>query len=143
MKEKKWWENGVRFECQGSGRCCVARDDYGYVYVTLTDRKRLAKHFKIPTKEFTEKFCEKGEEAIWRLKDFTKACRFLEKKGCSVYESRPTQCRTWPFWPEVMSARSWKIEVASFCPGVGKRRLLSKSEIEKQLLQQSKSEEKY
>ena len=56
---------------------------------------------------------------------------FLKNKKCSVYEARPTQCRTWPFWPEVMNAKSWKTEVESFCPGVGKGPLWSKTEIEK------------
>jgi Fe-S-cluster containining protein len=59
---------------------------------------------------------------------------------CSVYEGRPDQCRTWPFWPEVMDAKTWKKEVAAFCPGVGKGRLHSAEEIRKNLVLQSKSE---
>jgi len=52
-------------------------------------------------------------------------CRFLDpvtKKRCLVYEARPAQCRTWPFWPENMNARAWDREVVAFCPGVGKGR---------------------
>ena len=44
---------------------------------------------------------------------------FLDGARCSVYEARPTQCRTWPFWPENMTPRSWT-SIARFCPGVGK-----------------------
>ena len=139
----KWWETGIRFECQGSGRCCVSRGSYGFVYVTIHDRRALAAHLKICTASFTKKFCER-EQGIWKLRDFKESCRFLEGGNrCGVYEARPTQCRTWPFWPETMSAKSWAKEVAAYCPGVGKGRVWSKAEIEKALGLQKKSESLY
>jgi Fe-S-cluster containining protein len=139
---KTWWDQGVRFECQGSGRCCLSRGQYGYVYVTLEDRRALAKHHGIPTRAFTLKYCEK-ELGIWKLKGFAKECAFLEGKQCGVYEARPTQCRTWPFWPETMSAKAWNREVAAFCPGVGKGRTWTREEIEKNLRAQERSEKQY
>jgi Fe-S-cluster containining protein len=56
-------------------------------------------------------------------------CSFLDGKRCSVYEGRPSQCRTWPFWPENMNARTWNREIVPFCPGVGKGRLYTAEEI--------------
>ncbi|MCO5141590.1 MAG: YkgJ family cysteine cluster protein [Oligoflexia bacterium] len=138
----KWWEKGIQFECQGSGRCCVSRGEYGYVYLTLEDRRRFAKYFKITTRAFTKEFCEK-EDGIWKLKEFKKSCRFLESKKCSVYEARPTQCRTWPFWPENMTPRAWDKEVRSYCPGVNKGRVWQAKEIQGLIRKQAKSEEKY
>jgi hypothetical protein len=123
-----FWKNGVRFECQGTGRCCTSRGSYGYVYLTLKDRQRLAKHLKLSTAAFTRKYCAKTSDHF-HLKDFKENCRFLKGKGCSVYEARPAQCRTWPFWPENMNAKSWTREVVSFCPGVGKGKLYSADEI--------------
>lgn len=137
--KKNWWRDGIRFECQGSGKCCVSRGQYGYVYLTLEDRRRLARHFKLPTREFTKRYCVK-EDGLWVLRDFTDACVFLEGKRCGVYEARPTQCRTWPFWPEVMNAKTWDAEVKRFCPGVGKGRLWSAQEIEARLEEQELSE---
>lgn len=132
---------GVRFECQGSGKCCVSRDGYGYVYLTPRDRRALARFFKLPTREFTKKYCEREDDTgYWRIADFTRSCRFLKDKRCMVYEARPTQCRTWPFWPELMNARTWSKEVKSYCPGVGKGRLWTKEEIKKQLDRQERSE---
>jgi Fe-S-cluster containining protein len=139
---KPWWSEGIKFECQGSGKCCVSRGDYGYVYVTPKDRQALAKLFKLTTREFTKKYCEK-EEGNWKLKDFTKSCVFLQGKMCGVYEARPTQCRTWPFWPENMSAKAWDKEVVSFCPGVNKGRVWTPAEIKQQLKAQERSEEQY
>ncbi|RZA09338.1 MAG: YkgJ family cysteine cluster protein [Proteobacteria bacterium] len=142
MSEAKWWKNGVQFECQGSGRCCVSRDGYGYVYVTLEDRRRFAKFFNLSLREFTKEYCEK-DDGIWKIRDFTSACRFLKENRCSVYEARPTQCRTWPFWPETMKARAWKEEVAAYCPGVGKGRVWTAEEIKEQLRIQQKSQDAY
>lgn len=138
----QWWSKGIKFECQGSGKCCVSRGDYGYVYVTPKDRAALAKLFKISTRQFTLKYCGKDSD-IWKLRDFTKSCVFLKGKMCGVYEARPTQCRTWPFWPENMSAKAWDKEVVSFCPGVNKGKVWAEKEIKQQLRIQNKSEEQY
>lgn len=142
MGKSSWWKDGIRFECQGSGRCCVSRDGYGYVYVTLEDRRRFADYFKMTVKEFTKEYCEK-DDGIWKIRDFTAACRFLKDNRCSVYEARPTQCRTWPFWPETLQARAWNKEVAAYCPGVGKGRVWTEAEIREQMEIQKKSEDKY
>jgi Fe-S-cluster containining protein len=56
-------------------------------------------------------------------------CIFLKKNKCSVYKARPTQCRTWPFWPENMSSKTWNKEIVNFCPGVGKGKLITKNKI--------------
>ncbi|MCB0422749.1 MAG: YkgJ family cysteine cluster protein [Bdellovibrionales bacterium] len=140
-EKQEWWNKGVRFQCQGSGKCCISRGEYGYVYLTLSDRQRFAKHFDMRTSSFTRKFCEQTE-GIWHLKTDpqTKDCLFLLENKCSVYKARPTQCRTWPFWPEVMNAKSWKKEVASFCPGVGKGPVISAQKISKALKEQTQSE---
>jgi Fe-S-cluster containining protein len=134
---KKWWSEGIRFECQGSGQCCTSHGEFGFVYLTLEDRRRFAKHFKLSTREFTRTYCEKTDD-LWHLKERKDQpdCQFLEGKRCGVYAARPEQCRTWPFWPEVMSAKRWKKDVADFCPGVGKGRVWSVSEIEETLRQQ-------
>lgn len=139
----QWWHSGVQFECQGSGRCCVSRDEYGYVYMTKSDRIRMAQSLDLPTREFTKQYCTK-EEGVWHLIGGEEGrCIFLEGKQCGVYHGRPTQCRTWPFWPEVMNAKTWKKEVKTFCPGVDKGRTWSKEEIEEQLALQEQSENDY
>lgn len=114
---KPWWKDGVRFSCQGSGKCCLSRGNCTYVYVTLDDRRRLAKHLGLPTAQFTREYCRK-EDDQFHLANQAPACRFLDGKRCSVYEARPVQCRTWPFWPENMTPRTWK-GVAEYCPGIG------------------------
>lgn len=40
------------------------------------------------------------------------ACIFLNSANqCSIYEARPLQCRTYPYWPRVIKSRaSWDEE---------------------------------
>lgn len=47
-------------------------------------------------------------------------CVFWEReRGCTVYEARPEQCRTWPFWPDnVETPEDWA-RTESICPGAG------------------------
>ena len=129
--EKTWYDKGIRFECQGSGRCCVSRGEYGFVYMNTTDRKRMAKVLGMSLTEFTKQHCSKTD-GHYHLTETPGQmnCRFLEGNKCSVYEGRPEQCRTWPFWPENLDAKVWKKDVAAFCPGVNKGKLYSKKEIE-------------
>jgi len=120
--------DGLRFECQGSGNCCTSRGQYGYVYLDASDRKRMARTLGLDTREFMRRHCEKTD-GYWHLKHPDQDCQFLKEKRCTVYAGRPTQCRTWPFWPENLNARTWTREIASFCPGVGKGPLRTAEEI--------------
>lgn len=140
----KFYEEGLRFQCQGSGNCCTSHGEFGFVFLTLDDRRRFAKHLKTTTAAFTRKYCDL-KDGVWHLKEDGKNpdCMFLTNKRCTVYEARPTQCRTWPFWPEVMNPKSWKTEVASFCPGVGKGPLISKEEIEKVIFEDYENTKKF
>ena len=142
--KSSFYENGLRFQCQGSGNCCTSHGEFGFVFLTIEDRRRFAKFLKISTAAFNRTYCDL-KDGVWHLKEDSKNkdCMFLEKKRCSVYEARPTQCRTWPFWPEVMNPKSWKSEVASFCPGIGKGPLVSKEDIERVMLEDFENTKKF
>jgi Fe-S-cluster containining protein len=137
----EWWREGVRFQCQGSGKCCTSHGEFGYVFMTLEDRTRMSKVLNLTLSEFTAIHCQKSGGIFHLIEEPGKPdCKFLEGTRCGVYEGRPTQCRTWPFWPEVMSAKSWKKDVVEFCPGVGKGPLISGEEIDRIMKEQAKSE---
>lgn len=136
-----WARKGIQFECQGSGKCCVSHGEYGHVYLTKSDRKAMAKTLGLSLSDFIQKHCDRKHGLFVLREDRAdQACRFLKDKKCEVYAARPTQCRTWPFWPEVMSAKSWKADVASFCPGVGKGRIWTEDEIVREVNAQILSE---
>lgn len=129
FRRKKFYSDGIRFQCQDCGNCCLSRDHYAYVYLTAQDRKNLSDYLGISTREFTLQYTEKSD-GLLHLIDPHKDCLFLEGGLCSVYEARPVQCRSWPFWPENMKKKVWEGEIASYCAGVGKGRLYSAEEIE-------------
>jgi len=57
-------------------------------------------------------------------------CIFYGEKGCTIYEARPTQCRTFPFWQaNLKSHYRWKI-IEEECEGIGQGRLFDFIEIE-------------
>jgi len=45
-------------------------------------------------------------------------CIFWVKGGCSIYEHRPLQCQSFPFWPQNLdNPGAWE-ETAQECPGI-------------------------
>jgi len=109
-----------KFKCTGCGKCCTGFS--GYVWLTDDDIEVMCKKLKLPRDEFLSKYTrlvgtrysllEKSEE-----EEFD--CIFLQdKKICTLYDARPTQCKTYPFWPEIIrDAESWEKEKAS-CEGI-------------------------
>ncbi|HLC23137.1 MAG TPA: YkgJ family cysteine cluster protein [Dehalococcoidia bacterium] len=128
-KVKRFYDEGIRFECQGEGKCCLSRGRYSYVYLSFGDRKRLAAHFGMSVEAFTKAYARRTDGLV-HLDYPEKDCPFFKENRCDVYEARPWQCRTWPFWPENMRRDVWEREVATYCPGIGKGRLYTAEEIE-------------
>jgi hypothetical protein len=61
------------------------------------------------------------------------ACVFLDKqtRRCKVYEARPAQCRTWPFWESnLRSPEAWE-QTRQACPGTRRGPVVSPDEIER------------
>jgi Fe-S-cluster containining protein len=58
-------------------------------------------------------------------------CVFLDRQQvpgkavCGVYGSRPTQCRTWPFWPSIVRSRQAWERAGQTCPGLNQGPLFS------------------
>lgn len=132
-----WYIDGVRFECTACGKCCVNHGEgFDYVFSTRSERKALAEHFGMPLKQFERAYCVKVA-GQWSFGSKGDACIFLEGGRCSVYELRPKQCRTFPFWPELMESRdTWDRDVASFCPGADTGRLHEFKDIRARLAEQ-------
>lgn len=127
-----FYAKGLRFECTGCGDCCRARGKTSWVYVTLSERRALARHLRLPTATFTKRYCSKTN-GFFHLRDPSSDCVFLDGARCTVYAARPGQCRTFPFWRENMDRKVWNLEVKRDCPGVGRGRVWSKGEIELRL----------
>ncbi len=74
----------------------------GYVDVTKTDERRLAKHLGLSHEQFEKKHIIKA----WggrkrRIKEHDEICQFLgPDRMCTVYEARPRNCRGYVCWDQ-------------------------------------------
>jgi len=131
-----FYENGLRFSCvEGCRYCCSCEP--GYVFLSQQDLDKLCAVTGMKEQAFIATYCRvvnMGAFSMISLKEKENYdCIFLNARGCSVYDGRPKQCRTYPFWMSVMEDEdSWDRESKS-CPGIGKGKLYTKEEIDKLL----------
>jgi len=113
---------GVRFECQpGCTECCRQQ---GFVYLTEADILRAAAFLGMTARAFESKFVYRTRRRMRLRVPRAVPCHFLRDGGCSIHPAKPTQCRIFPFWPELVeSRREWQ-KTARFCPGIGKGPLI-------------------
>jgi hypothetical protein len=112
-----WFAEGLKFKCTGCGKCCTGSP--GYVYLSHQDLENLSNHFGITQEEFTQKYCRfiDGQYALLE-KPEPYDCIFLEKNQCTVYEARPIQCKTFPWWVyHLREPRDWE-QAAKRCEGI-------------------------
>lgn len=125
-------KKGLAFQCQQCSYCC--RFEPGFVFLTPSDIIRMSSFFKITAEEFLREHCREvnsSEGCLVSLKEKENHDCMYWDKGCTVYEARPVQCRTYPFWTSVLKNKeSWEKE-STYCPGIGKGPLLSEEEIRK------------
>lgn len=102
-----------------AGNCCIG--DSGYIWINKNEIENLANHLNISIEELGLNYLRKvGYKYSLKERQLAKdnyACVFfdLEKKCCSIYEARPTQCRTFPFWDYF---KENKEEVFKECPAI-------------------------
>ncbi|MFP4187938.1 MAG: YkgJ family cysteine cluster protein [Halobacteria archaeon] len=89
----------VGFECTDCGDCCTSGDGPLAVTVFPDERRELADATETSPGEVTEPSPFGDDETFeWTVRrDACGDCFFHEGDACSVYESRPTVCRTYPF----------------------------------------------
>ena len=128
-----FYAEGLKFGCTRCSRCC--RHTSGYVFLSPRDLRILAGALGISPEELQRTYCRQvsfGIATRISLKEKPNLdCVFWEGDGCSVYDARPLQCRSFPFWASSLASRTEWDEMASHCPGIGQGRRHSRSEIER------------
>jgi uncharacterized protein len=127
-----WYADGLRFRCTQCGDCCTGSE--GYVWVNQQEVDSLAAACGMTAEDFERKHVRRV--GIRRsLKERANGdCVLLDAKTrrCTVYDVRPRQCRTWPFWDSnLRSPRAWA-EAAEACPGCNKGDLVPLEQIVEQ-----------
>lgn len=111
-----WFSEGLLFTCTGCGDCCTGA---GRVWLTEEEIVRLANHLGLSPHQLVTDMVERVE-GRWALREDPQsgACTFLRARRCEVYEARPRQCRTFPWWPSTLSSpEAWR-EAERTCEGI-------------------------
>lgn len=132
MSDPWYAPQGLCFTCTGCGNCCRGPET-GYVFVEAPEIEALAKRLNLSLDEFGRTYLRqvsKGRISLTEKPNLD--CIFWsEAGGCAVYEDRPIQCRTFPFWPEVIeSPEAWD-EEADHCKGMNHGRRYTPQEMER------------
>jgi uncharacterized protein len=137
-EDTPWYANGLRFECTGCGQCCTGAP--GYIWVNEQEIQEIAAYLKLSIDDFSHRYLRLVEGHLSLLElPTTYDCIFLKDKKCQIYSVRPTQCRTFPWWPRhLKSEKDWE-EAAKSCEGIHcNAQLVSAEQIEKQRTIQEK-----
>jgi uncharacterized protein len=131
---RPWYADGLAFECTGCGRCCSGPEE-GYVWVTPQDVEAAARQLGITIADFESKYTRRVGKRTSLIEKENRDCVFLEeagdgRRGCKIYSIRPTQCQTWPFWPNnLFGPRAWA-RAGERCPGINRGELFPAGHIE-------------
>ncbi len=135
---RPWYAEGLRFTCTQCGNCCTGPP--GQVGLSAEEAHRIAKRLGLEVEAFYRRFAHRVD-GRWSLvehkTDHGYDCVFLDRRTnpgraiCSIYEARPAQCRTWPFWPQnLTSRRAWTaVRRRTPCPGMDNGRLIRPEQI--------------
>jgi hypothetical protein len=117
---KPWYQDGLKFTCTQCGNCCSGPP--GYVWVTKEEIVRIAEHIGAPDGVLSKAHLRRVGLRHSLTEKPNGDCVFLKRENdasfCSIYEARPLQCRTWPFWTENLESKSAWESAARTCPGM-------------------------
>lgn len=121
-------EAGLDFGCTGCGRCCQMDGD---VWLAPEEVTNISDRLNISTSKFEESYSRdrrketETDNQPWlcllrgdgiggvAAMDVAGGCVFLDpvSRQCKIYDVRPVQCSTYPFWPSLLEDReAWDEE---------------------------------
>ncbi len=101
------------------GHCC--RGESGYIWVKPEEISRIATYLTLSVEDFATIYLKKVGHRYSLIEKLLSqndhACIFFDetKEQCSIYDVRPLQCRTFPFWEQFKNNKN---EVKLECPGI-------------------------
>lgn len=129
FQESPEWLSSLRslpFECTECGKCCRTTGDVymspseiaqavGLLQANITDGGSSLSIYSFIEQYASHTITARDGKSIWvRLREHPERgdCIFLQDgKFCQIYQARPAQCRTYPFWPSILrSPQTWNDE---------------------------------
>jgi Fe-S-cluster containining protein len=132
LSDEPWYKDGLPFKCTQCGDCCTGAP--GYVWVNKHEIETLAELFGESIENFERKYV-RNIGIRKSLVEFANGdCVFFDgqTRKCKVYNARPRQCRTWPFWDSnIRTPEAWQT-TCQVCPGSGQGSIVPLEEIQRQ-----------
>jgi hypothetical protein len=126
-----WYRDGLKFTCTQCGDCCTGAP--GYVWVNSDEIDEMVRLTGAESRSEFERQYVRRIGVRKSLKEHSNGdCVFFdpETRKCNVYQARPRQCRSWPFWDSnLRSPEAWK-QTCEVCPGSGSGNLVPLEGIE-------------
>ena len=119
-----WYADGLAFQCAGCGRCCSGPEE-GYVWMMSQEIAAAAEQLGVTVEHFIATYTRRVGGRISLIEKPNRDCIFLSEaadgtRQCRIYNIRPTQCQTWPFWPSNLSGPNAWARAGQRCPGVNR-----------------------
>lgn len=124
-----WYRKGLRFKCTQCGKCCTGKS--GYIWVSNEEIDAIAEKLGLSTKQFSMRYLRyrEGRYSLIEKRSIDGYdCIFLENKKCTIYQVRPKQCKTYPWWKESLSSEKEWEQTAKACEGINPQGNLYTSE---------------
>jgi uncharacterized protein len=130
--EGPWYRDGLRFTCTRCGHCCTGEP--GFVWVSDDEIDAIAAFRRQTRGEILGLYTKVAQRKRSLREKENGDCVFYEQgAGCTIYDVRPRQCRTWPFWESnIRSPQAWE-GTTRICPGSGQGELIPADEITRRL----------
>jgi len=127
----RFYNRGLQFECLKCGNCCTGAP--GFVYLSEEDIASIAEFLEKDKRSFIREYTRVitifGERRLSLCERSNYDCVFWSRV-CLIYDVRPYQCRSFPFWKRhLISKREWE-KVSNRCPGIDRGQVHSAGKIE-------------
>jgi Fe-S-cluster containining protein len=124
-----WYRDGLRFTCQQCGSCCGYP---GQVWLTQMEIHQISHYLGMIESDFRKTYIKEAEGHLTIDQRTEGGCIMLETKTnrCKIYKVRPRQCRSFPFWTNILKNQVTWAKEGTICPGINNGRLWKKEEIQ-------------
>ncbi len=97
----------------------------GEVYLSENDLVKAAAYVGLEPAAFERKHCIRTASQLRLRKPPGRQCYFHKDNCCSIHPAKPTQCRAFPYWPELLESETAWAEAAAYCPGMNQGELVN------------------
>lgn len=129
-----WYKDGLRFSCVQCGNCCSGQP--GYVWVTPQEIENIQAYLEKNNIPHPNAYLRRISYRFSLIEKGNGDCIFLQRTSdnlalCKIHPVKPSQCKSWPFWSELLKSKEAWDEESKMCPGMNKGKCYSIEEINK------------